>query len=87
MIPVQFPQANAVLAGNQDEYEPLPIYRFGDAQGRVAFCCRLSDAEIAEVVATRSIWIQQLTFGHAFQAIALSTQRPQDLPSDGTHCA
>lgn len=83
MIPVQFPQANALLAANQDEYEPLPIYRFGDGQGRVAFCCRLSDAEIADIVATRSLWIQQLTFGGAFQPMALTTQRPHDLPEAG----
>lgn len=80
MIPVQFPQANAVLAGNQDEYEPLPIYRFAGAEGRVAFCCRLSDAELAEIAATRTIWIQQMTFGGSFQPIALSTHRPHDLP-------
>jgi hypothetical protein len=81
MIPVQFPQANAVLARDQDEYEPMPIHVFaGDPQGRVAFCCRLSDAEIAEVVATRSLWIQQLTFGKPFQPIALTTHRPHDLP-------
>ena len=83
MIPVQFPQANAVLAANQDEYEPLPIYRFGDCQGRVAFCCRLSDAEIADIVATRSLWIQQLTFGGPFQPMALTTQRTHDLPEAG----
>lgn len=80
MIPVQFPGANAVLARDQDEYEPLPIYAFGDAEGRVAFCCRLSDAEIADIVATRSLWIQQLTFGKAFQPMALTTHRPHDLP-------
>lgn len=80
MIPVQFPQANAVLAAGQDEYEPLPIYRFGDAEGRVAFCCRLSDAEILDIVNTRSIWVQVLTFGKPFQPIALTTQLPHDLP-------
>jgi hypothetical protein len=80
MIPVQFPESNAVLARDQGEYEPLPIYTFGDAEGRMAFCCRLSDAEIAEIVRTRTLWIQQLTFGRRFQPIALSTERPHDLP-------
>lgn len=83
MIPVQFPQANAVLASNQDDYEPLPVYRFGDREGRVAFCCRLSDFEIAEIVRTRSIWVQQLTFGGSFQPMALTTHRPHDLPDSG----
>lgn len=80
MIPVQFPESNAVLAMGQDDYEPLAIYRFEDAQGRVAFCCRLTEWEVDEIRRTRTIWIQQLTFGHSFQPIALSTQRPDDLP-------
>ncbi len=80
MIPVQFPEANAVVARNQDEYEPLPSYHFGDAQGRVAMCFRLSPAELAEIARTKTLWIQQLTFNRPFQPIALSTQRPDDLP-------
>jgi hypothetical protein len=80
MIPVQFPESNGVLAREQGEYEPLPIYYFGDKEGRIAFCCRLSDAEIADIVRTRTIWYQQLCFGRPFQPLALSTQRPEDLP-------
>lgn len=77
MIPVSFPEANAVLAANQDEYEPLPVRRFED--GRVAMCFRLSPAELEEIARTKTLWVQQLTFGQAFQPIALSTQRPADL--------
>jgi hypothetical protein len=80
MIPVQFPESNDVLARDQDEYEPLPIFRFEGAEGRVAFCCRLSEWEIDEIRRTRTLWIQQLTFGQRFQPVALSTQRPDDLP-------
>ena len=80
MTPVQFPEANAALALDQEEYEPIAIYAFGDAEGRVAFCCRLSEWEIDEIRRTRTLWIQQLTFGRPFQPIALSTQRPDDLP-------
>lgn len=83
MIPVQFPEANVLIGRDQDEYEPLPVYRFGDAEGRVAFCCRLSDAEIDEIVRTRSLWVQQLTFGNHFQPIVLTVERPADLPSSG----
>lgn len=81
MIPVQFPESNAVLARDQGEYEPLPIYHFGDAEGRIACCFRLSDAEIEEIQSTRTLWVQQLTFGRPFQPIGLSTQRPDDLPT------
>lgn len=81
MIPVQFPEANATLAREQDEYEPMSVYHFGDAQGRVACCFRLSPAEIEEICRTRTLWVQQLTFGWRFQPIGLSTQRPEDLPT------
>ncbi len=82
MIPVQFPESNGVLARDQGEYEPMAIYHFGDAEGRIACCFRLSDAEIEEIRQTRTLWVQQLTFGRRFQPIGLSTQRPDDLPSD-----
>lgn len=81
MIPVQFPESNAVLARDQGEYEPMSIYAFNDAEGRVAFCFRLSPVELEEIQRTRTLWVQQLTFGRRFQPIALSTQRPEDLPT------
>lgn len=80
MIPVQFPEANAVLGREQDEYEPLPVCRHPGEQGCISFCMRLSPAEIEELVRTKTLWIQQLTFCNSFQPIALSTQRPADLP-------
>jgi hypothetical protein len=80
MIPVRFPESNAVLARDQGEYEPMAVYRFQDKEGRIACCFRLSDAELEEISRTRTLWVQQLTFGRSFQPIALSTQRPEDLP-------
>ncbi len=81
MIAVRFPEANGVLAAEQEEYEPVAVYRFRDAQGRVVACFRLSNAEVEEIVRTRTLWVQQLTFGHPFQPIGLTTQRPDDLPT------
>lgn len=80
MIPVQFPEANIVIGASQDEYEPLPAHVGArDQQGRVTFCCALSDEEIREIVSTRRIWISQLTFGNVFQPILLATAKPDDL--------
>ena len=84
MIPVQFPEANAVLAREQGEYEPMAVHLFPGHERRVACCFRLSDAEIEEIVRTRTLWVQQLTFGRPFQPIALSTQRPDDLPANAS---
>jgi hypothetical protein len=87
VIPVQFPEANATLAMGQDQYEPMAVYKFRDAEGRIACCFRLSDLEIAEIMRTRTLWIQQLTFDRAFQPIALSTARPAGLPGKKTGTA
>jgi hypothetical protein len=76
MIPVDFPEANAVLAMDQDEYEPIKIHLEQLPEGRATCCFRLSDAEVAELVSTRTIWIQQLTFQRGFAPIALSSQKP-----------
>ena len=75
MISVRFPEANAVLAANQDEYEPLAIHR--DSQGCVTCCFRLGPAELEEIARTKTLWVQTLTFGRSFQPIALSTQKPE----------
>lgn len=81
MIPVKFPESNATLASDQEEYEPLPVYVFPGLERRMAFCCRLSDLEIAEIVTSKTIWLQQLTFGNHFQPVLLSTRKPDDMPS------
>lgn len=81
MIPVVLPESNLAIAYDQDEYEPLSAYKFeNDEQGRIAFCFRLSDAEIKQLCETRSLWVEVLTFGHKLQPIRLSTERPSDLP-------
>lgn len=78
MIPVQFPEANGILAAGQDEYEPLPIHRAsGDRRGVITCCFRLSPVELEEIARTRTLWFQVLTFGQALQPIALSTQQPE----------
>lgn len=81
MIPIKFPESNATLASQQEEYEPLPVYVFPGIDRRMVFCCRLSDSEIEEIVRTKTLWLQQLTFCNPFQPILLSTRRPDDLPT------
>jgi len=79
MIPVKFPESNVTLGANQEQYEPLPVKAYQDKLGRMTCCFRLSDAEVDEIVRTRTIWHTQLTFGDNFQPVQLSTQRPDDL--------
>lgn len=80
MIATDFQGANCLLAMGQDEYEPLYVHVNPETgEGRVTCCFRLSDAEVDEIVRTRTLWHTQLTFGNPFQPVLLSTQRPDDL--------
>jgi hypothetical protein len=79
MIPASFPEANRVLAANQDDYEPIHVHAHLGLQGKVTCCFRLSETEIDEIVRTRTLWYSQLTFGEPFQPVMLSTQRPADM--------
>lgn len=92
MEPVRFPEVNTIIGKGQPEYVALPAHR-GDAPlMTMTMQFRLSEEELAEVVRTRSIWIQQLTFGGAFQPIGLSVLRPpelaltQEIPGVATSC-
>lgn len=77
MIPAPFPEANVLLAMGQEEYEPMHVHLEADTTERcMTACFRLSDAEIDELVRTRTLWIRQLTFGRGYAPIALSTQKP-----------
>ncbi len=77
MIAASFPEANCTLAMGQDEYEPLHVHIQTGPEGRMTCCFRLSDAEVDEIVRTRTLWYSQLTFGQPFQPVLLSTHKPE----------
>ena len=77
---IDFPEKNVVFAKDQPEYLPLPAHRFaGDAEGRIAFCWRLSWRERLRVLLTGRLWHQVLTFGHPLQPQILMVEKP-DMP-------
>lgn len=69
--PIEFPEVNVVLGDGQSQ---LPVY--ASQSGRVTCCFEVSPEELAEIVRTGRIWMQQLTFGRAFQPIMLTTYSP-----------
>lgn len=77
MTPIKFPQANANLAKDQPQYEPLPVFidRSGD-EIPMTCCFQLTPEEIEQVTKTGKFWMTQLTFGHPFQPIRLSALSP-----------
>lgn len=77
MQPIEFPQQTDVLAKDQPQYTPLPVHVGSKEDGfPMTACFELTDEEVAEIIATRKLWYTQITFGHAFQPVRLSTQNP-----------
>lgn len=77
MQPIEFPQQTHILAKDQPQYTQLPVHIDESNQATpMTFCCELTDEEVAELIATRKLWLTQSTFGNRFQPIRLSTQNP-----------
>jgi len=74
MKPVEFPEQNVVYAKDQPEYEPLPAHRTDDRESAVTSCWEISDEDLAEIIATRRIYVTQLTFRHPLQPIRMATK-------------
>lgn len=74
---IEFPEQTVVIAKDQPQYNPLPAHSFGDAQGRIACCWRLSFCERLRVLFTGTIWHEILTFNQPLQPQRLSAEKPQ----------
>lgn len=77
---VSFPEQTVVIAKDQPQYQTLPAYVFGGAEGRIACCWSLSWKERLRVLLTGHIWHQVLTFHHPLQPQLLSVEKP-DMPA------
>lgn len=77
MKSVDFPQANLPLAKDQPQYQTLFVRFEPQTYGSpMRACFELSDEEIEEIVKTKRLWFQQLTFGNGFSPIHMSFQSP-----------
>lgn len=73
---IEFPEQTVVIAKDQPQYHDFPAHRFGDAQGRIAACWRLSFWERLRVLFTGNIWHEILTFNCPLQPQLLSVEKP-----------
>ena len=73
----EFPEQSVVFAKNQAEYQPLPAYRFNDAQGRIACCWILTWPERFKVLFSGKLWHQVLTFDQPLQPQLLTVEKPE----------
>jgi len=77
MKPVEFKEQNVVFGKGQPQYQDLPAYLNRTQEtGEAVTCWELSKEEIEEIVKTKRIWLNQLTFHSPFQPIVPSVSMP-----------
>lgn len=81
---IEFPEQTVVIAKDQPEYRPLPAHIFGDEQGTIACCWRLTFFERLRLLFTGKIWHQVLTFNQRLQPQLLTVEKPA-MTEDPSH--
>ena len=77
MKPVQFKEANVVLAKDQPEYLPLPALSFDDKDGIVISCWSLSFWECIKLLFTGKIWVSTMTFKEPLQPLYITVHKDE----------
>lgn len=67
MKPIAFKGQNVVFGEGQKEYQPLPALKFHD--GQVITCWQFTEEEILQIIETRCMYINQLTFNMPLQPL------------------
>jgi len=73
----EFEEQTVVYAKDQPEYRPLPAHQFNDAEGRVAFCWKLTWRERLKVLLKGEVWHQVFTFHQPLQPQLLEVTKPK----------
>jgi hypothetical protein len=73
MTPIEFPEHNLVLAKDQPQYQPLPVF-MNDTE--TVSCWKLTFLERLTLLFTGRLWVRQLTFGHQLQPQLPQVERP-----------
>ena len=84
MEPIEFPEQTVVIAKDQPEYLPLPVYEHGNYEGEITFCWQLSLKERIKLLFTGVLWHSVFTFELLLQPQLLSTDKPGMKESKGT---
>ena len=75
MYPFKFKNYNIEFAKNQPEYLPLPAHISED--GTVTTCWELNDHDIENLMETKKLWLQILTFNNPLQPVMISVEKPE----------
>lgn len=65
MKPVDFKERTVILAEDQPQYLPLPVFESSD--GMMISCWKLTMLERLLILFTGRLWLRQLTFGNPMQ--------------------
>lgn len=77
MKPIEFLEQTEIIAKNQPEYLPFPVYRNPNTkEGEIIACWQLSFKERFKLLFTGKIWHHVLTFGKSLQPQYLRVDRP-----------
>ena len=75
MNPIKFKECNVTFAKDQPEYLPLPAYKTDD--GDITTCWELNNHDIEQLMETRKLYLQILTFNKPLQPIKMSVEKPE----------
>ena len=76
MTPTTFPEANVVIAENQEPYLPLPALACGDNMGTLLMCWEVTPEEAEVLHRTGKLWVTCLTFNQPIQPLHFSVDKP-----------
>ena len=73
MTPASFNEQTCVLAEDQPEYQPLPVFRNDD---EFISCWKLTWMERLRILFTGRLWLRQLHCGNMLQPQLPQVERP-----------
>ncbi len=74
MKPIQFEGANVLIGEHQEEYMSVPAQIVAGQEGKVISCWQLSDDDLMDIIRTKRVYVDQLTFNQPLQPIRLYTK-------------
>jgi len=75
MRPIKFTECNTEFAKDQPEYNTLPAFKTGTAEGEVVTCWKLSFKERLRVLFFGCIWLNLMTFNQPLTPSFMTTDK------------
>ncbi len=76
MRPIEFAQQTDVIAKDQPQYQPLPVFYGPGPDFEAISCWKLTWRERFKLLFSGILWNRQMTWGHPFQPVVLEVEHP-----------